>query len=136
MSIGKIIFTIASQNKFYSNLYAQLYSELKEKIQAIQDIFLKSYEEFIKTFEIIEYVEAEEDYDKFCLVNKDNDNRKAMSLFIVYLTNYNMIENQSIVSLAKQLIDKFQENIEKENCKKLLKKFVKIYLLLLLSVKS
>ena len=42
-----------------------------------------------------------------------------MSLFIVYLTNYNMIENQSIVSLTKQLLDKFQENIEKENCKKI-----------------
>ena len=119
LSIGKIIFTIASQNKFYSKLYARLYSELKEKITIIQDIFGKSYGEFIKTFEVIEYVEAEDDYDKFCSVNRDNDNRKAMSLFIVYLTDYNMITSDSVISLTKQLVDKFQENIEKPDCKKI-----------------
>lgn len=118
LSIGKIIFTIASQNKFYSKLYARLYSELKEKITIISNIFEKSYDEFIKTFEVIEYVEAEDDYDKFCSVNRENDNRKAMSLFIVYLTNYNMISPDSVISLSKQLIEKFQENIEKTDCKK------------------
>ena len=116
--IGKIIFTIASQNKFYSKLYARLYSELKEKITIISDIFEKSYGEFIKTFEVIEYVEAEDDYDKFCSVNRENDNRKAMSLFIVYLTNYNMISSDSVILLSKQLVEKFQENIDKPNCKK------------------
>ena len=118
LSIGKIIFTIASQNKFYSKLYARLYSELKEKITIISDIFEKSYGEFIKTFEVIEYVEAEDDYDKFCSVNRENDNRKAMSLFIVYLTNYNMISSDSVILLSKQLVEKFQENIDKPNCKK------------------
>lgn len=118
LSIGKIIFTIASQNKFYSKLYARLYSELKEKITIISNIFEKSYDEFIKTFEVIEYVEAEDDYDKFCSVNRDNDNRKAMSLFIVYLINYNMISSDSVISLTKQLVEKFQENIDKPDCKK------------------
>ena len=118
LSIGKIIFTIASQNKFYSKLYARLYSELKEKITVMEDIFSKSYDEFVKTFEVIEYVEAEDDYDKFCSVNRDNDNRKAMSLFIVYLTSYNMISSDSVISLTKQLIDTFQESMDKSDCKK------------------
>ena len=89
-------------------MYARLYSELKEKITIIKEIFAKSYSEFIKTFEVIEYIEAEDDYDKFCSVNRDNDNRKAMSLFIVYLTNYDMISPDSVVELTKQLVDKFQ----------------------------
>ena len=119
LSIGKTIFTIASQNKFYSNLYARLYSEVRDKIQVMGDIFQKSFDEFLKTFQVIEYVDSEEDYDKFCLVNRDNDNRKAMSLFIVYLTNYNMISTDSVVSLTKQLKAMFQENMEKPDCSKI-----------------
>lgn len=117
-SIGKIIFTIASQNKFYSKLYAKLYSELKDKIEIMGEIFGKSYNEFIKTFEVIEYVEAEDDYDKFCLVNRDNDNRKAMSLFIVHLISLDMVTTESGIELTEQLIEKFKENIEKDNCDK------------------
>ena len=119
VSVGKIIFTTASQNKFYSKLYAQLYSELKEKIPIIEDIFQKNYVDFIQTFQVIEHVEAEVDYDKFCSVNKENDNRKAMSLFIVYLTHYNMITSNSIISLTKNLVEKFQENIDIKDCKKI-----------------
>ena len=118
-SAGNIIFVIASQNKFYSKLYAKLYSELKEKFSIIDEIFNKSYTEFIKTFEIIEYVDAEEDYDKFCLVNKENDNRKAMSLFITHLINFEMATIDSGIELLNQLKEKFQYNIEKENCNKL-----------------
>ena len=76
---------------------------------------LPEMDEFIKTFEVIEYVEAEDDYDKFCMVNRDNDNRKAMSLFIVYLTNYHMISTDSVISLTKQLKAMFQENMEKSD---------------------
>tara|TARA_B100001287_G_C22632282_1_gene505797 strand:+ start:65 stop:1045 length:981 start_codon:yes stop_codon:yes gene_type:complete len=119
LSIGKIIFTIASQNKFYSKLYAKLYSELKEKVSVMSDIFNKSYSEFLKTFDVIEYVDADEDYDKFCLVNKDNDNRKAMSLFIVYLIHYQMLEVDSGITLMKQLTEQFQKNIEKEDSDKI-----------------
>lgn len=118
-SIGKIIFTIASQNKFYSKLYATLYSELKDKIEIMSEIFDKSYSEFIKTFEVIEYVDAEDDYDKFCLVNRDNDNRKAMSLFIVYLISLDMVSASSGITLIGELIEKFKENIQKEDCDKI-----------------
>ena len=95
LSIGNIIFETASQNKFYSRLYAKLYSELKEKIPVINDIFFKSYSEFNKTFEVIEFIEAEEDYNKFCLINKENDNRRAMSLFITHLISFDMVEVES-----------------------------------------
>ena len=118
-SAGNIIFVIASQNKFYSKLYAKLYSELKEKFSFVDEIFNKSYSEFIKTFEVIEYVDAEKDYDKFCLVNKENDNRKAMSLFITHLINFEMVSVDSGIQLLHELKDKFKENIEKQDCKKI-----------------
>ena len=119
LSIGNIIFETASQNKFYSKLYAKLYSELKEKIPVINDIFYKSYNEFNKTFEVIEFVEAEEDYNKFCLTNKENDKRKAMSLFITHLISFDMVEVESGIKLLTDLKNKFKNHIEKENCKKI-----------------
>ena len=118
-SICKVIFETASRNKFYSALYAKLYSELKEKIEMIDEIFTKSYNEFIKTFEVIEYVDADEDYDKFCVVNKNNDDRKAMSLFIIHLIHFNMVSIDTGIQLTEKLIQMFKQNIEKEGTSKI-----------------
>jgi len=116
LNIGKIIFEIASQNKFYSELYADLYNELTKRIEIMRDIFMRSYTSFVETFDKIEYVDPEKDYDQFCVINRENDKRKAMSLFITYLMKREMISLDSVIVLVKQLQTKFRENIADENC--------------------
>ena len=49
LKISTTIFDIASQNKFYSALYANLYSELTKRFDVMQDIFMRSYSTFVET---------------------------------------------------------------------------------------
>jgi hypothetical protein len=105
--IGENIFEIASNNRFYSKLYADLYSELIEKYDVMKTLFENSLNTYMEMFHNIEYVDASEDYDKFCKINKINENRKSISTFFVNLMLKSIISkeviNNLLVSLFKQI---------------------------------
>lgn len=105
--IGENIFEIASNNRFYSKLYADLYSELIQKYEIMKILFENSLNAYMELFVTIEYIEASEDYDKFCKINKINESRKAISNFFVNLMMNSIISkeviNNLIVSLFKQI---------------------------------
>lgn len=118
LRIGKLIFSIGSKNKFYSDLYADLYKVLMYKYEIMIDVFNKSLNDFIGIFENIEYVSAEEDYDRFCIINKENEQRKSLSSFFISLMNCEMIEEKIIIDIILNLQNKiyeFYENKEKRN---------------------
>ena len=77
------LFRIASQNGFYSELYAKLYAELVESYDFIKTPLEKSVAGFITGLNTIKYVSPDEDYDKFCKNNKDNTVRRAVGGFFV-----------------------------------------------------
>jgi hypothetical protein len=105
--IGENIFEIASNNRFYSKLYADLYSELIQKYDVMKLLFENSLNAYMDLFATIEYVDASEDYDKYCKINKINESRKAISNFFVNLMMNSIISkeviNNLIVSLFKQI---------------------------------
>jgi hypothetical protein len=117
--IGENIFEIASNNRFYSKLYADLYSELIQKYEIMKILFENSLNAYMELFVTIEYVEASEDYDKFCKINKINESKKAISNFFVNLMMNSIISkeiiNNLIVSLFKQIyIFIYQDNKKNE----------------------
>jgi hypothetical protein len=105
--IGENIFEIASNNRFYSKLYADLYSELIKKYEIMKILFENSLNTYMELFVTIEYIDASEDYDKFCKINKINESRKSISNFFVNLMMNDIIPqeviNSLIVSLFKQI---------------------------------
>ena len=76
IQVSSIIFEIASTNRFFSKIYADLYSDLILKYEFMRSVFENSFSTFLGLFNSIEYVVPEEDYDKFCKINKDNEKRK------------------------------------------------------------
>ena len=48
--IGNIIFEIGSANRFYSKMYAELYSELSEKFEEMKITFMECFGSFIDLF--------------------------------------------------------------------------------------
>ena len=46
-TIGKLIFNIASQNSFYSEVYAEMYKVLMTKYEVMIDIFGNNLNDFI-----------------------------------------------------------------------------------------
>jgi hypothetical protein len=102
-SVSKIIFNIASTNRFYSAIYADVYSQLVTKYDLVRLTFETNLNVFLDLFNNIEYVDASVDYDKFCKINKDNEKRKALSAFFVNLMNKNIITRAKIIEITKTL---------------------------------
>ena len=117
LRVGTTIFDIASNNRFYSKLYADLYTKLIENYQVMRNIFNENLESFMELFNCIEYVDSEKDYDRFCKINKDNERRKALSLFFVNLTTNNIISEDKLKEMACGLLTKLLSFIMEENRK-------------------
>ena len=117
LKVGNSIFDIASNNRFFSKIYADLYALLIQKFEIMKVIFENSLDTFLELFKTIEYVESEQDYDRFCKINKDNEKRKALSLFFVNLCTNKIISEEKIVTIACDLM-KQVVNLIKENNKK------------------
>jgi hypothetical protein len=115
--VGNIIFEIASNNKFYSKLYADIYTELIKLFPVMNDIFKVSYLTYIELFNNIEYVDSTVDYNLFCLNNKKNENRKAISTFFINLSLNGIIDTQEMMSTLKQLLEMLLANMVLENKK-------------------
>jgi L-rhamnose mutarotase len=120
--IALSIFTTASSNAFYSEIYARLFQDLmakeKEPDHAEYAVFRNVFEEnlasFMSLFDTIEYCDPKKNYDKFCDINKANEKRKAMSLFIVNLMKMGIVEKSQVLALMKQIQDLMYSNIRQE----------------------
>lgn len=115
MRVGNAIFEIASNNRFYSKLYADLYSNLIQNFDIMKNIFENNLNAFMELFKTIEHVNPEENYDKFCKVNKDNEKRKALSLFFVNLMNNQIIPPSKILEIMHDLLTQVYTLINEKN---------------------
>jgi hypothetical protein len=111
------IFEIASTNRFYSKIYADLYSDLINNYESMKNVFEINFNKFIDLFGNIEYIDPNVDYDKFCKNNKDNEKRRALSSFFMNLMKNNIIERVKIVQLLKKLIIQLFNCINEDNKK-------------------
>lgn len=117
MRISSIIFEIASTNRFYSKIYADLYSELIHKYEPMRLVFQLSFDRFMDLFHVIEYVDPSVDYDKFCKINKNNEKRKALSTFFINLMVNQIISKEKIIDIVQILLEQIYHFIRVEDKK-------------------
>jgi hypothetical protein len=115
--IGENIFDIASSNRYYSKIYADLYAELSSKFDFIKTKYEVNFNKFTELFNNIEYVDSNENYDKFCEINKINEKRKSLAAFYINLMNSGIISNNEIMVITRNLLAKVYEFISLENKK-------------------
>jgi hypothetical protein len=113
--IGLAIFEIASTNKFYSRLYADLYAELIKRYEFLRPVFKKNYDEYLDIFNNIETGDPNSNYDKFCEINKVNEKRKAVSTFFMNLMINGIVTKISIIDIVRKLLETVLVYIEQED---------------------
>jgi len=111
LQVAGTLFEIASNNRFYSVLYANLYTEILNQFEVMREPFERNLAQFSELFETIEYVEPEVNYDKFCKNNKDNEKRKSLSAFFVNLMNNQVISSGIIYKITRNLVSKIYDCI-------------------------
>jgi hypothetical protein len=115
--LSSIIFEIASTNRFYSKIYADLFSRLAEKYEMIQSTFEENLKKFTTLFDSIEYVDPNVDYNKFCEINKVNEKRKSLAAFYLNLMKNSVIPNTTIMLITRNLLSQIYEFISMDNKK-------------------
>jgi len=115
--IGSNIFEIASSNRYYSKIYAELYADLSSKFEFIKSKYEENFKNFTELFENIEYVDPNENYDKFCEINKVNEKRKSLATFYINLMYCGIISRVEIMQITRNLLAKIYEYISMENKK-------------------
>jgi hypothetical protein len=113
--VGEVIFEIASSNKFYSKIYAKLFAHINEEFDFMDGVFNLTKKNYMSKLTNIEIVDAKKDYEKFCQINKDNENRKALSSFFVNLMKEDVIDSTVVFAIANSLLDKVDENINNDS---------------------
>lgn len=115
------IFNTASSNAFYSEIYARLFRDLMAQEQGsggpyavFRELFERNLASFMSLFETIEYCDPKKNYDKFCDINKANEKRKAMSLFIVNLMKFGIVEKTQVLALMRQIQELMYTNMRQE----------------------
>jgi len=111
-TVGAAIFNTASSNHFFSAVYARLFHQLLQKYDAVfKGVFETNFDQFIGLFGSIEHADAKKDYNRFCEVNKTNDNRRAMSMFIVNLMKVGVVTTMQTLDIVQQLQTLIQEHM-------------------------
>ena len=117
ISVSSAIFDIASTNRFYSKLYADLYTDIIKKYPVMRDSFEESLSSFSELFKTIEYVDSNVDYGGFCKMNKDNEKRKALGMFFVNLSLNGVISTLTILNITRNLLSQIFNYITEDNKK-------------------
>ena len=116
IKIGNNIFDIASTNKFFSEIYAKLYKDISEKFPEIFNGILSVFlEGFTNTMKTISYVDQKDNYDEFCKYNKDNDKRKATSMFITNLVKNEVIQPDILINILVIIQQILQTYMNEQN---------------------
>jgi hypothetical protein len=115
--ISEVIYEIATNNRFLSKIYAKLYSDLIQVHEQLKENVDNSFDSFAEMFKQFEFVEAKDNYDLFCKINKTNEKRKALSAFFVDLMSNNVLTKQQIVSLLVTLLNQVNTLIRQDNKK-------------------
>lgn len=128
--IGDAIFTLASSNVFFSEMYATLYYDLMEQFQFMKDILKDNYNKFNILFNNIKYCDPNTDYDKFCENNKINEERKAVSSFYVHLLQKKVIDIESFSDIILNIQNNMLKYIDEDNKKEILDELSEIIFVL------
>jgi hypothetical protein len=111
-TVANTIFDIASTNKFFSEMYAKLYKQVMAEFPEIFSKILATFlDNFTSTVKSVQYVDQSKNYDEFCKYNKENDKRKATSIFITNLVKLEVVSMETALSMIEELLECIQTSI-------------------------
>jgi len=102
--VGATVFAIASTNRFYSKLYADIYANLIENYEMLKDAFQTSFNAFEGLFQSIQCGDPDKNYNEYCDFVKINEQRRALSLFFVNLCKNGVLSSETLLKTLCTLV--------------------------------
>ncbi len=109
-------YLVIVNNSIYSKLYAKLYSTIMEEQVVFEENVSGFIEKYNELFKNIRYADPDEDYDSYCVINKENIQRKALLKFIVNSVELEIYSFNEILIIITTLFETLHNNLqEKDN---------------------
>ncbi len=123
LKVGNVIFEIASTNKFFSKVYADVYSSLCSECETFYNLVETNYKTYMESFSNIKYVAPEIDYNSFCQNNKLNDRRRALSSFFLNLYCSGVVPFDKIESIVVFLLNSINNLVNEDDKEAIIDEF-------------
>jgi|LakMenE29Apr09ns_1017244.scaffolds.fasta_scaffold05705_1 hypothetical protein len=127
------MYDFSSSNKFYSNIFADLYSELITIYQSIRIHFENktTVENILTIYDDIKYVDSNVNYDLYCDNIKLNEKRRSTTQFYINLCKNTLMSKEKmvviLVKLLKNTLLKISEPNNKEEVDELIENIAILY---------
>jgi len=105
-------YLVIINNSIYSKLYAKLYSTIMEEQIVFEENASGFIDKYNEQFKSIRYVDPDEDYDSYCVINKENIQRKSLLKFIVNSVENDIYSFNEILNIISILFETLQNNIQ------------------------
>ena len=113
--ICNAIFEIASSNKFFSELYVQIYETLVNKYPTFNKYIDGLIVDFSKIMNNIFYVDPNKDYDGFCKYTELNLKRQSTTTFMINLMKKGLIQKSVVLGFIREFLDTILKLIDEED---------------------
>ena len=141
-TLCKHILDIASSNSFYSNVYAKLFHDLSQKYDALNSLFDKKVNDFVKSLDNLDFSITKQEnpdahgeggntdqveYDLLCKYNNDVQKIHSLTKFITLLIQYKGCElAKTLLNVMRSLLMKFECNKDVDGKEKDSDQFIEI----------
>ena len=111
-NILNIFLTTSQLNPFYSKFYVQMLNEILNEYSDIHEVFLKMdvIDKYKESLSKIEYVDSNEDFNKHCMINKENDKRKGLCVFLIELVKQEFYDEEILYELFNYQVELLEKN--------------------------
>ena len=113
VKVLEIIFELSSCNDFNQEVYAKIITKMIDDYK-IENVVLTYLNSVLEKYSTYEYVDPEKNYDLFCDLNKKNEERRFMNMFLEHLYQQNVISYSLMLEQLKTVFNLFEENVKTE----------------------
>lgn len=108
--ISNFIFERSSTNSCFVKVYAKLYAYLMGNYEIFEKVLEKTFPEYTKLFDIDDYetlkMDANNNYEGFCKLMRENEERRSLSRFISCMLLQEVIDEKFIIDIINTLFKK------------------------------
>ena len=106
---------VIKNNRYFTGLYVNLFTVITERYIYFENYHSSFLDQYHESLNNIDYNDPDIDYDKYCVSNKKNEQRKAILTFIIKCIPVEIYSFNELIKIITDLLNRLDlQKMEKE----------------------